>query len=53
VVVASYLLAPGYFADLAAGAGGDITTDPLLVAGGPVAEELVDIVLERYAAASG
>lgn len=53
VVVASYLLAPGYFAELAAGAGGDVTTDPLLVAGGPVADELVDIVLERYAAASG
>jgi sirohydrochlorin ferrochelatase len=53
VVVASYLLAPGYFADLAAAAGGDVTSEPLLVAGGPVAEQLVEIVLERYAAASG
>jgi sirohydrochlorin ferrochelatase len=51
VVVASYLLAPGYFADLAAAAGGDVTTAPLLVADGPVAEALVDVVLERYAAA--
>jgi sirohydrochlorin ferrochelatase len=53
VVVASYLLAPGYFADLAAAAGGDVTTAPLLVAGAPVAEALVEVVLERYAAASG
>jgi sirohydrochlorin ferrochelatase len=51
VVVISYLLAPGYFADLAAAAGGDLTTPPLLTDGGPVPEELVDIVLERYQAA--
>ncbi len=48
VVVVSYLLAPGYFADLAAAAGGDVTTPPLLVDGEPVPSELVDIVLERY-----
>jgi sirohydrochlorin ferrochelatase len=53
VVVASYLLAPGYFADLAAAAGADLTSAPLLVAGRQVPDELVDIVLERYAAASG
>jgi sirohydrochlorin ferrochelatase len=52
VVVASYLLAPGYFADLARSAGGDVTTEPLLVADGPVPPEVVEIVLERYAAAS-
>ncbi len=48
VVVVSYLLAPGYFADLAAAAGGDVTTAPLLSDGEPVPSELVDIVLERY-----
>lgn len=48
VVVVTYLLAPGYFADLAAAAGGDVTTPPLLTDGAPVPEELVDIVLERY-----
>ncbi|GAB2469736.1 sirohydrochlorin chelatase [Xylanimonas ulmi] len=52
VVVASYLLAPGNFADLAAAAGGDVTSAPLLVAGGPVPPELVDVVLDRFAAAS-
>ena len=51
VVVASYLLAPGYFAGLAARAGGDVTTAPLLTPDGPVPAELVDIVLERYAEA--
>lgn len=48
VVVATYLLAPGYFAGLAAAAGGDVTTTPLLVDGEIVPDELVDIVLERY-----
>jgi sirohydrochlorin ferrochelatase len=51
VVVASYLLAPGYFADLAVAAGGDVTTPPLLVAGEAPAPELVDVVVERYAVA--
>jgi sirohydrochlorin ferrochelatase len=51
VVVATYLLAPGYFADLAAAAGGDITTPPLLSDGETVPTELVDVVLERYRAA--
>lgn len=48
VVVASYLLAPGFFADLAARAGGDVTTAPLLVADGAVPAELVEVVLDRY-----
>ncbi|WP_309713002.1 CbiX/SirB N-terminal domain-containing protein [Pseudolysinimonas sp.] len=51
VVVVSYLLAPGYFADLAAAAGGDVTTPPLLIDGDPAPAELVDIVIERYQAA--
>lgn len=49
VVVATYLLAPGYFHDLAAASGADLVTPPLLVPGEPPAEALVDIVLERYA----
>jgi len=48
VVVASYLLAPGYFQDLAARAGADVVARPLLVADGPVPGELVEIVVERY-----
>ncbi|MFI2103817.1 sirohydrochlorin chelatase [Isoptericola sp. NPDC019693] len=51
VVVASYLLAPGFFADLAARAGGDVTTAPLLVADEDAPTELVDVVVERYRAA--
>ena len=48
VVVASYLLAPGYFADLAAKAGGDITTPPLLAADADPPTELVDVVVDRW-----
>ncbi len=49
VVAASYLLAPGYFQDLAAAAGADLVTEPLLTPhDAPV--ELVDIVLDRFAA---
>jgi sirohydrochlorin ferrochelatase len=44
--VASYLLAPGHFADLAAACGAPIVTDPL--GADPV---LVDVVLDRYDAA--
>lgn len=51
VVVAGYLLAPGYFAGLAARAGGDVVTAPLLRPDAPVPAELVDVVLDRYAAA--
>ncbi|MGO4599237.1 sirohydrochlorin chelatase [Terrabacter sp. 2RAF25] len=48
VVVATYLLAPGFFADLAAKAGADVVTAPLLVPDEPAPDELVDIVLERF-----
>jgi sirohydrochlorin ferrochelatase len=51
VLVGSYLLAPGYFAELAAEAGGDVTAAPLLVAGRRPAEHLVDLVVSRYRAA--
>ncbi|WP_343072080.1 sirohydrochlorin chelatase [Ruania alkalisoli] len=48
VVVATYLLAPGYFADLAAASGADVVTPPLLTDDEPPATELVEIVLDRY-----
>ncbi|HWU57664.1 MAG TPA: CbiX/SirB N-terminal domain-containing protein [Microbacteriaceae bacterium] len=48
VVVGSYVLAPGYFADLAAAAGGDVTSEPLLIAGSRPPGQLVDLVVERY-----
>jgi len=51
VVVSTYLLAPGYFADLAAAAPADVVTAPLLVADEPAPAELVALVLDRYAAA--
>jgi sirohydrochlorin ferrochelatase len=52
VVVASYLLAPGYFHDLAAAAGGDVTTTPLLRADAAPPAGLVDLVVDRYARAA-
>jgi sirohydrochlorin ferrochelatase len=48
VVVATYLLAPGHFADLLARSGGDVITAPLLDAGAPD-PRLVQLVIERYA----
>lgn len=48
VVVSTYLLAPGYFADLAHATTADVTTPPLLLPGRPAPSGLVDIVLERY-----
>ena len=52
VVVANYLLAPGFFDDLARAAGADVTARPLLVPDEPAPRELVEIVLDRYDAAS-
>jgi sirohydrochlorin ferrochelatase len=46
VVIASYLLAPGYFHDQLAKAGADVVTEPLLPS--PV---LAEIALDRYDAA--
>lgn len=43
VVVASYLLAPGYFHDRLAEAGADVVTDPLAPD-----DRLVEVVLDRY-----
>ena len=50
VIVASYLLAPGYFADLATAAGGDVTTEPLLIAGEAPDPLLIDVVVDLFAA---
>ncbi len=47
VVIASYLLAPGFFHDRLAEAGADVITAPLAPD-----RRLVEIVLERYAAAA-
>ncbi len=52
VVVADYLLAPGFFDDLTRAAGADVTARPLLVPDAPAPGELVDLVLERYDAAA-
>ena len=48
VVVASYLLAPGYFQSLVHRAGGDVVTQPLLIDGEMPPSELVDIVVDRF-----
>ena len=47
VVVAAYLLAPGYFHDRLAEAGADVVTAPLAPD-----RRLVDVVLDRYSAAA-
>ena len=51
VVVSTYLLAPGYFHDLAAAAGA-VTSAPLLRPDAPPPASLVELVLDRYAAVS-
>jgi sirohydrochlorin ferrochelatase len=51
IAVATYLLAPGYFAELAAACGADIVTAPLLRDDAPTPQSLVDIVLDRCATA--
>jgi len=50
VAAASYLLAPGYFQDLAASAAPDVLAEPLLRPDDAPAE-LVEVVLDRYAEA--
>jgi len=52
VVVSSYLLAPGYFHDLATAARATVTTAPILRADAPPPASLVELVLDRYAAAA-
>ena len=52
VVVASYLLAPGYFADLAADSTSGRVTRPLLTADTTPPDGLVDLVIDRFRTAS-
>ncbi|MGN6612478.1 MAG: sirohydrochlorin chelatase [Angustibacter sp.] len=48
VVVAAYLLAPGFFHERLLGCGADVVTAPLLLADVPPDPRLVEIVLDRY-----
>lgn len=50
-VAVSYLMAPGFFQSRMQRCGADLVTGPLLD-GGPVADELVSLVLDRFAAAA-
>jgi sirohydrochlorin ferrochelatase len=50
-VVVSYLMAPGFFFDRMHRCGADVVTGPVLD-GGPVAPELVSLVLDRFAEAA-
>ena len=52
VVVSTYLLAPGYFTDLAHATTADAATAPLLAAGESPPAELVELVVDRYRAGS-
>jgi sirohydrochlorin ferrochelatase len=52
VIVSSYLLAPGYFHDLAVAAGAAATSAPLLRPDAPPPGGLVELVLDRYAEAA-
>lgn len=47
VAVATYLLAPGFFADLARDCGADLVSDPLLTAADPPPPELVEVLTDR------
>ncbi|MCW4384854.1 cobalamin biosynthesis protein CbiX [Salinibacterium sp. SYSU T00001] len=48
VIVSTYLLAPGYFADLAAASQADLVSPPLLTAHEPPDASIIEVVLERY-----
>lgn len=52
VIIATYLLAPGYFARLLEEAGADLVTPPLLHPGEAPDPGIVDLVVDRYEAAS-
>jgi sirohydrochlorin ferrochelatase len=52
VVVATYLLAPGYFAGLAAACGADAVSRPLLADGEAPPGALVSVVLDLYTSAA-
>lgn len=52
VIIATYLLAPGYFARLLEAAGADLVTPPLLHLGEVPDPGIVDLVVDRYEEAS-
>jgi sirohydrochlorin ferrochelatase len=52
VVVANYLLAPGFFNDLANRAGAHLVAQPLLADGQTIPEQLVEIVVRRITEAA-
>jgi sirohydrochlorin ferrochelatase len=52
VVIATYLLADGYFAGLTKKVGAHLATEPLLVDGTEPPQQLVDIILDRFTAAT-
>jgi sirohydrochlorin ferrochelatase len=52
VVIATYLLADGFFAGLTKKVGAHLVTEPLLVEGTQPPQQLVDIIVERYRAAT-
>jgi sirohydrochlorin ferrochelatase len=52
VVIATYLLADGYFAGLTKKVGAHIAAEPLLVEGTEPPQQLVDIILDRFKAAT-
>ncbi len=52
VVVATYLLADGYFSGVTKKCGAHLVTEPLLVFQGPTPQQLVDVVIDRFTAAS-
>jgi sirohydrochlorin ferrochelatase len=52
VVVASYLMAPGFFYDRLLGCGADVVTRPVLD-GLDVDPDMVSLVLDRFAEAAG
>ncbi|BDS49631.1 CbiX/SirB N-terminal domain-containing protein [Rhodoluna sp. KAS3] len=52
VVVATYLLAEGYFAGVTKKSGAHLATEPLLVNGAEVPQQLVDIIIDRFTSAT-
>jgi hypothetical protein len=52
VVVASYLLAPGTFAEMSRRAGADVVSGTILAEGQAPPSALVDVVVDRYRAAT-
>lgn len=52
IIVATYLLAEGFFASQARKAGADITTKPLLAPHEEPPQELIDIIIEKFTKAA-